>query len=179
MKRFIIALGFLALAAQASAQYTLSIQAFGNGSVNISPAPDVNGTHYTPGTVVTAIAIPADQWKLDYWQSGATILTADTITVKMNQDRAANVFFVKGTLLYFGDETFALASIAKQVRDLFEQTDKVRNGAEYIVINDTLTIVAPFEALGGANLTLIRDKMTALLDSVVAISDTLKAIVQQ
>lgn len=35
MKRFIIALGFLALAAQASAQYTLSIQAFGNGSVNI------------------------------------------------------------------------------------------------------------------------------------------------
>jgi len=181
MKKLIFLIFAFALSASpVLAQFTLTVTAFGNGSVNVSPAPDLNGgTQYTIGTKVMLVALPADLWQLDYFESGAFTLSADTVTFNMNQNRDVNVYFVKGKLLYFRDESLAMSALAVQTRALFEQVDKVVYSGEEIILNDSTTITAPFDALGGANLTLIRDQLVANLNLIISKADTLKTIAQQ
>lgn len=71
-------------------QYTLSIQATGQGTVAMNPT----GGSYTPGTAVTLTATPDSGWRLSAW-SGDLTDSANPATITMNANKSVTATFTE------------------------------------------------------------------------------------
>ena len=70
-------------------QYHLSLATVGNGIIELNPA----GGYYTPGTVVTATAIPDAGWDFDHWVGNVFPPNLNPITITMNNDETLTAYF--------------------------------------------------------------------------------------
>ena len=69
-------------------RYDLSTQVTGSGSVTTSPS----ASDYEPGSLVTLIAVPADNWRFDHWEGDAAGGPSTTALV-MDGDRSVHAVF--------------------------------------------------------------------------------------
>ena len=69
-------------------RYDLSTQVTGSGSVTTSPS----ASDYEPGSLVTLIAVPADNWRFDHWEGDAAGAPSTT-TLVMDGDRSVHAVF--------------------------------------------------------------------------------------
>ena len=69
-------------------RYDLSTQVTGSGSITTSPSV----SDYEPGSLVTLIAVPADNWRFDHWQGDAAGAPSTT-TLIMDGDRSVHAVF--------------------------------------------------------------------------------------
>ncbi|RLL88112.1 hypothetical protein Y696_12660 [Mesotoga sp. H07pep.5.4] len=74
------------------AEYTLTIEKTGNGTVTADPAPNTSGK-YTAGTDVTLTAEADAGWQFVKWVVGETEETENLLVVKMDADKTVKAVF--------------------------------------------------------------------------------------
>lgn len=89
-------------------EYTLTINIFGQGSVNVNGTPYINTLSFQEGTNVNLQALAQSGWQFSYWSGDATG-TNTTISVNMNSNKNITANF--STITLVSNDNFGNISI--------------------------------------------------------------------